>query len=694
MLSLLCFAPQLLAQPRPYIGYAYPAGGQQGSTFEVKLGGQQLDDVCAVYVSGTGVTAKVTSYFRRMNPQEMQLLNEQKRELRQTGGRKSHEEILARINKRQAEYVQTPACSSISSLVFVEMRIATNAEPGAREIRLATTKGISNPLVFHVGMLPEHTRKPMITATIQVLGKEANALRRRPADEAEVGIGIPRTLNGQIASGEVNRYRFGARAGQRIVISAHARSLIPFIADAVPGWFQPVFTVYDTKGKELAFADDYRFRPDPVLLFEPPKDGDYVLAIADAIFRGREDFIYRVTIGELPFVTGMFPLGAKAGEEIVPRLQGWNLQDTTVAVPADAAPGVIALTPSRKAIVNPMPFAIDTLRNETEREPNNAVTAAQPVSLPLIVNGRIEKPGDSDVFQFTGKSNHAVVVEVLARRLDSPLDSTIQLTDATGKVLAFSDDREDIGGGINTHHADSWLAASLPADGTYFVQVSDTARQGGEEYGYRLRISEPQPDFELRVVPSSISMRTNSSANVTVYLQRKDGLSPTITLRLTNAPTGYVADPVKISSGQTTARFVIRGPKTPSETPAKLTIVGTATVADKTVTRAAVPAEDRMQAFLWRQLAPAQELTAVVFDPGYELPLKRTLPERPVKPAATNVVVATTNAPAGTNTVATAKKFTKNQVARRIRELKLLYEEGLLTDAFFNEKLDECEAMY
>ena len=30
------------AGPRPYIGYVYPAGGQQGTTFQVRLGGQGL----------------------------------------------------------------------------------------------------------------------------------------------------------------------------------------------------------------------------------------------------------------------------------------------------------------------------------------------------------------------------------------------------------------------------------------------------------------------------------------------------------------------------------------------------------------------------------------------------------------------------------------------------------------------------
>ena len=42
---------------------------------------------------------------------------------------------------------------------------------------------------------------------------------------------------------------------------------------------------------------------DPAFLFEVPKDGDYIMAITDAIYRGREDFVYRVSIGELPFVS-------------------------------------------------------------------------------------------------------------------------------------------------------------------------------------------------------------------------------------------------------------------------------------------------------------------------------------------------------------------------------------------------------
>ena len=62
------------AQRRPYLGYAYPAGGQQGTTFEVKLGGQDLDDLVGLAVTGGGATVRVTDYQRKIGPQEVQLL--------------------------------------------------------------------------------------------------------------------------------------------------------------------------------------------------------------------------------------------------------------------------------------------------------------------------------------------------------------------------------------------------------------------------------------------------------------------------------------------------------------------------------------------------------------------------------------------------------------------------------------------
>jgi hypothetical protein len=751
--------PAAVAQPRPYIGYVYPAGGQQGTTIQTRLGGQALDGVNGVLLNGAGVTGRVVQYYWRLNNEELRLLNEELRRLRretmsasaradlmqeentmmmsdlsdnrpvpsaqgpaQVPRKEAVRKMIDKIEQRTAEFVQTPASAAIASLVMVEVTISPDAEPGERDVRLVTSRGVSNPLPFHVGQFPERSKKPMVTASQQILGKEAQALRQQLPGANQERITLPCTANGQIGSGEVHRYQFDARRGQRLVLTALGRQLVPFIADAVPGWFQPVLALYDSDHKELAYGDDYRFKPDPTIFYEIPRDGEYEFTIRDSLYRGREDFVYRVTIGELPFITSVFPLGGQvrglpergsASEGSTPSTEstpltssskphvlGWNLEDAEISsLPTNVPPGTYRIAVNRKGTnSNPVPFALDTLPEAVEREPNNSPASAQEVTLPVIINGRIGKPDDWDVFRFVGKSNDIIVAEVQARRLDSPLDSILKLTDATGSLVAFNDDHEDPSAGVNTHHADSYLMVRLPADGPYFVHLGDTARQGGEEYGYRLRLSAPQPDFSLRVVPSSLSLRSRSSASLTVYALRRDGFDGPIKVSLNETPAGFSASSITLASTQTVGRLNVRTDLVSTEHPVTLSIKGSAKLGDRDRVHEAVPCEDKMQAFLWRHLLPARDLKVLVFDPSQQPPTRRFARARPPKVAVTNspVVVASTaatNSPTtSTNSAVDKPKFTKQQVESRLRQLKRLFEEGLLTDDFYEEKVAECEA--
>ncbi len=707
VIAALLLAPAAHSQPRPYIGFVYPAGGQQGVTFQIRLGGQNMDDVNAVQVTGAGVTTRIVEYYWRQNNQEQQLLNEQLKILKPPPARRPANpavaakpaavlppvdpaiaELIGKLERRTGEFVQTPAAASLASLLFVEVTVAPDAAPGERELRLVTVRGVSNPLPFHIGQVPEYSRKPMRTATIQILGKEAQALRKRPPEEVEDRIALPCTLNGQIASGEKNQYRFAAKKGQHLVLTTKARQLIPYIADAVPGWFQPVLVLYDANGKEVAYNDDYRFKPDPTIFYEVPQDGEYVFAIFDSIYRGREDFIYRITAGELPFVTSIFPLGGSAGDPVGIKMKGWNLDRADlIQPPANAGPGVYNLVANRQGFVsNPMPFALDTLPEALEKEPNNDPKHAQKITRPIMINGRIDRPGDWDVFQFRGTANQVVVAEVYARRLDSPLDSVLKLTDAAGKVLAFNDDHEDLASGLNTHHADSYLMTKLPADGVYYVHIGDTAHNGGEEYAYRLRIGAPRPDFELRAAPSSISLRSKNANNVSVYVIRKDGFNAPIKLALKNPPAGITSGPATLSPTAAVAGLTIRTTLAATSEPLSLMIEGRAIVGTgvdkKEIVHEAVPAEDRMQAFLWRHLIPAASLEAMVFDPAYQPQPKRALPTRAEgSTEAAPVTASTTPKP----------KFTPQQVASRLRDLKRMYAAGFLTDEFYLDRVAECQ---
>jgi hypothetical protein len=646
--ALLAVASGAQAQQRPYIGFVYPAGGQQGQTFQVTLGGQFLDGVDTAVVSGEGVKVRIIEYNRHLSPQDIMLLREQLDELKKGGSKDAEtKQLIAKLEKRIAEYVLRPQSVAISNMIIAEVTIAPDAKPSERELRMGTPRGYSNPLVFHVGQLPEVSAEPMSTSQLQVLGKEEESLRKRRRtlaargnsgtsemmaggsesrggiSETEVRIQVPCTVNGQIGSGEINRYRFQARKGQRLVITALARQLVPYIADAVPGWFQPVLALYDAQGKEVAYNDDFRFKPDPVIFFEVPKDGEYAFAIYDGIYRGREDFVYRTTIGELPFVKSIFPLGGRIDTPLTVEMKGWNLPSTRLTPNTkDVEPGIYPIGVRKEGFYsNRVLLALDSLPDCLEREPNNTPATAQKVAMPMIINGRIDVPGDWDVFQFEGRAGQKIVAEVYARRLDSPLDSVLKITDASGKQIAYNDDNntdtisnlKDVDWGVNTHHADSYILTTLPADGTYYVHLGSADRAGGEEYAYRLRISDPQPDFSLRVTPSSAGFRSSGSAtSVSVFAIRKDGFDGDITLGLRDAPKGFSSYGATIVSTQRMAQLSLSTSLDSTETPVPLSIEGRATINGKQVSREAEPCEDRMQAFLWTHLVPAREFVASV----------------------------------------------------------------------------------
>jgi hypothetical protein len=266
-----------------------------------------------------------------------------------------------------------------------------------------------------------------------------------------------------------------------------------------------------------------------------------------------------------------------------------------------------------------------------EKEPNNTAESAQPITLPIIINGRIDQPGDMDVFRFEGKAGQQIVAEVYARRLDSPLDSMLAITDAAGKQLAFNDDHEDKGSGLNTHHADSYLALTLPATGPYFVHIGDTQHDGGGAYSYRLRLSAPRPDFELRVTPSSLNVHGGDSVPLTVHALRKDGFTGAIALTLKDAPQGFTLSSAQVPEKQDQAKLTLNASPLPMMEPFSLHIEGHVTIQGREVVRSAVPAEDMLQAFAYRHLVPAQDLKVAMARRGPVRNVERLLSDTPVK---------------------------------------------------------------
>ncbi|MHC4354400.1 MAG: PPC domain-containing protein, partial [Planctomycetota bacterium] len=300
-----------------------------------------------------------------------------------------------------------------------------------------------------------------------------------------------------------------------------------------------------------------------------------------------------------------------------------------------------------ESVSNRVPFAVDAIPERLEKKSNDSSESAQQVSLPIIINGRIDKPGDWDVFRFEGRAGQEVFAEVRARRLGSPLDSVLRLTDATGKQLAINDDHEDEGAGLVTHHADSLLSVTLPADGSYFVHLGDIQQHGGAEYAYRLRIGPPRRDFELRIVPSSINVRGGGTVPLAVHALRRDGFSGDIDLAFGDAPRDFKLAGARIPAGQDQVRLTLTVPPARKKRMLTLSMIGWATIDSRQVTRPVVPAENMMQAFVYWHLVPVDELKAVV-SPGSAMKTPITiLSDLPVKIPAGGTAMLRISLPSG-----------------------------------------------
>ena len=611
----------------PHIGYVYPAGGRQGATLQVKLGGQYFEGLTNVLITGEGVRATVLEHAKPLTPQQANALRQELQELlkKRTGGRRdgtnrwtyAEQQRALELRHKLAGFLRRPANPAIAETAQVQVSIAPDAEPGQRELRLRGTLGLSNPLRFYIGQLPEYIKKePAFNPQLRRGKKAPNSNEPLTTAPTDMTVSLPAILNGQILPGGTDRYHFLGRKGQKLVAAVMARQLIPYLADAVPGWFQANITLYDPRGHELAYEDRFRFHPDPVLYCELPQDGEYVLEIHDSIYRGREDFVYRISVGELPFVTGIFPLGGKLGTATRLQLEGWNLPESSLTH-SNAAPGMDSVCVRKGAFIsNHVPFAVDTLPESLEAEPNNSAAEAQPLTLPVLINGRIDRPGDEDVFRFQGRAGQQIVAEVYARRLDSPLDSVLKLTDASGRQLAFNDDHPDQALGLITDQADSYLATTLPFSGTYYLHLGESEGHGGPEYAYRLRLSAPRPGFALRVVPSSINARPGLSTPITVYALRQDGFTNEIELGLKDAPPGVALTGAGVPANAGQVRLTLSVAPGLGPQVLRLALEGRAVLGDEVLTRPAVPAEDMMQAFAYHHLVPAQELDVATLGFG------------------------------------------------------------------------------
>ena len=507
----------------PSANYIFPAGGQRGTTVSVRVGACYLHGGAPFQMLGDGVEASpwIEEIERIWFEGPM---------------------IFKPASQAGEQYPKDHRGS---------ITIAADADLGIRYWRLWTSQGTPPSRRFIVGNLPE------------VVEEEVDG---RPIP---VKVELPVTINGRMFPREdVDIWEFHAEAGQSVTCEVHAVRIGSPLDSRIE--------VRGPDGRRIVENLDY-FGTDSFLRFTTPQTGSYQIQIYDVNYRGLQNFIYRLTITAGSYIDRVYPLGGRAGSKVKFELAGQHVPGDKIEVelPQHEPGSILQYFPLGESLSNPVFIELSDLEEHVEIEPNNVRVTDHPISLPAVLNGRIEKPHDTDCWTITANKDQTFHFELGTLRYRSPLDAVLTISDSAGKELSKI-------GSSDNNPIEPQTSFTFPEDGVYFVQVDDYLQRGALDYTYRLAITPPPaPDFQVLLPTDAITLPRGGEGKFKVQVKRLDGFSGEITLSVHGLPEDVACSDTKVPADKKEAEIVLKAEEKAKIRPTPITIHATATINDK-----------------------------------------------------------------------------------------------------------------
>ena len=517
----------------PSADYIFPAGGQRGTTVEFRVGAHFLHGGAPFEMSGTGLVAS------------------------------------KRIERTQTIWFEGPIVLKPKSQAGENypkdhtgrVTIAPDAQLGVHYWRLWTSQGAVDSKPFIVGNLPEVVEQEIDGQPI-------------PAH-----VQLPVTINGRIFPREdVDLWQFKATSGQSITCEVRASRFGSPLDSRLE--------VYDPQGNRVAENTDF-FGTDSFLRFVAPMDGTYQIKIYDSLFRGLQQYVYRLTVTTDSYVDQVYPLGGRMGSILHVQLSGQNVPSKPLEIALQPrSPGIVEQRfPIDGVLSNPVLFDISPWDEHLEQEPNNTSEQKnQPIIVPpAVLNGRIDHPKDRDNWKIQVSQGQIFQLSVTTVRFGSLLDAVVRIVDPTGKQLTQF-------GASPSNPAEAKTQFTFPEDGLFRIEIQDLfPERGGPRYAYRLKIEPPDsPDFHLKLPSDSLTVLRNGQAKFKVTAERLNGMNGDITLQVKGLPEDVHVSTTTISSDKKEAELTFNATEKAKIHTAYLTIFGTASMGNTKQTRPAI----------------------------------------------------------------------------------------------------------
>ena len=265
----------------------------------------------------------------------------------------------------------------------------------------------------------------------------------------------------------------------------------------------------------------------------------------------------------------------------------------TVAEGASPGPRELRLL-TDAGVTTAYTFEVGEQPEVTASEPNSKISEPQKISLPVTINGNLAASAERDYFRFSGKQGQTYKFDLRAFRLSELtaafFNPVLYLYDSKGKEIAKN---------LGSADLDPRLNWTCPVDGEYTLLVRDLLWKGNPAAIYRLSATtaEPQtpsppdpvtgPDFQITAMPDTINLAPGATAAILVRATKRDKLSTSITLTVSDLPAGVTAQPIAIPPDDDKALLILTAAPDAQIGGKPFTIVGKSMGEGKALTREA-----------------------------------------------------------------------------------------------------------
>ena len=559
--ATLCLAAPLCAQnietvTEPKLLSHFPLGGQQGTTFDLEVSGAALQGTHAVWFEGGEISASI------LGLEKLQAASEAKD--------KEPEDYLGKAVKADHRAV-------------LRVRVPKTASLGLHLFRLVTPRGLSNALGLQV------VSDPIISET---------ARPHQTAEDSQY-LSVPSVVNGKLSEkGQRDFYAFRVSEGEELHFAVRSDLGPSRTYQAQAGitlyqrsdsWFDPSRVVrLAVKGPALSWEPFQRYERTRSTgrfalfqrishRFEAP--GRYFLSVGTFTGAGDPNHGYQLRIVRRRSSEPRQALGKLAH----PDPGDWLERDSATlrqlgSFQRPLEPNRLALLQHRSGRVpfngklsaptesasdqgnssNPSPVLASRIEPVPEVEPNNSLDRPDTVKIPGLIEGRIQTPGDIDLFRFRAEAGQKLAFEIETPG-DSPphFNPWLKLLDGSGNELVSNIYMEYGGDGDDVNKTvERKTIFTIEQTGSYFLQIRElTSVQGGPRFRYRL-LARPQiphlgrVEISLGVTPSlstlidktdRINLEAGRAREMVVVCEKEEGFQGNVLLTVDNLPPGVQA---------------------------------------------------------------------------------------------------------------------------------------------------------